>query len=40
MGDPGSDFKLNDHYHSRYARLVMAKEADLREMFDVRELRS
>lgn len=34
------DFKLNNNYHSRYARLIMSSEADLVGVFDVRELRS
>src|SRR5262245_34591491 len=24
------DFKLNDHYHARYARLIMQQEPDLK----------
>jgi len=36
---PAHDFKLNDHYHSRYARLLN-EEPDLRGMFELRELRS
>jgi hypothetical protein len=38
--DPHSDFKLNDHYHSRYARLVMARESDLNDIFELRQLKS
>lgn len=39
--DPeGTEFKLNDHYHSRYARLVMDKEPDLVGIFELRELKS
>lgn len=38
--DASSDFKLNNNYRSRYARLIMAKEPDLREFFELRELRS
>jgi len=33
-------YKLNDIYHSRYARLIMESEADLRDFFKLRELRS
>jgi hypothetical protein len=36
----GGEFKLNDHYHSRYARLIMATEPDLADVFRTRELRS
>lgn len=37
---PPRDFKLNDHYHSRYARLIMKKEADLAGMFEIRTLKT
>lgn len=33
-------FKLNDHYHSRYARLIMEQEKDLDGFFRTRELRA
>lgn len=33
-------FKLNDHFPSRYARLIMAREADLAGIFETRELRA
>lgn len=33
-------FKLNDHFTSRYARLLMAQEPDLADFFETRELRS
>lgn len=33
-------FKLNDHYRSRYARLIMDQEKDLSGMFEIRELKS
>ncbi len=35
-----ADYKLNDHYHSRYARLIMDQEPDLAGFFETRELRS
>lgn len=35
-----NDFKLNDHYHSRYARLIMKREPDLSGVFELRELKS
>jgi hypothetical protein len=33
-GDP--DFKLNNNYRAYYARLIMAREWDLRGLFDLR----
>ncbi len=33
-------FKLNDHFRSRYARLIMANEPDLADFFQVRTLRT
>ncbi len=38
--DENSSFKFNDHYHSRYARLLMDREPDLRGMFRIRKLRT
>jgi hypothetical protein len=38
--DPSSGFKLNDHYTSRYARLLMDKYPDLEGLFETRQLRS
>ena len=39
--DPSQDtFKLNDHYTSRYARLILQREPDLEGIFEVRTLRS
>lgn len=37
---PSGDYKLNDHYTSRYARLMMQREHDLADAFELRELRS
>jgi hypothetical protein len=34
------DYKLNDHYHSRYARLIMQQEPDLADFFETRELQA
>jgi hypothetical protein len=34
------DFKLNNNFHSRYARLVMEREPDLAGFFETRGLRS
>lgn len=33
-------FKLNDHFTSRYARLIMATEPDLNDFFRTRTLRT
>lgn len=33
-------FKLNDHFRSRYARLIMATEPDLADFFNTRALRA
>ena len=33
-------FKLSNDFRSRYARLVMRQENDLKEFFETRELRS
>lgn len=38
--DAASDFKLNNNYTSRYARLIMASEPDLAGIFFVRDLRT
>lgn len=38
--DPTSDFKLNDHFRSRYARLIMERERDLDGIFETRGLRA
>jgi hypothetical protein len=38
--DPEADWKLNDHFPSRYARLLMAENADLRGFFELRTLRA
>lgn len=35
-----SVFKLNNNYHSRYARLIALREPDLAGLFELRELRS
>lgn len=34
------NFKLNDHFTSRYARLIMAHEEDLSDFFHTRTLRT
>jgi hypothetical protein len=34
------EFKLNNNLHSRYARLLMEREPELRGIFNLRELKS
>jgi hypothetical protein len=34
------DFKLNDHYTSRYVRLIQEQESDLKDVFRTRTLRT
>ena len=36
--DESKEFKMNDHYHSRYARLIMEREQDLAGFFELRRL--
>jgi hypothetical protein len=38
--DPSSEFKLNDHYHSRYVRLIVERNPELSEFFETRKLRA
>lgn len=39
--DAGADYKLNDHFHSRYARKLMQEYPDeFSGFFETRELRS
>jgi hypothetical protein len=40
MKTVGDDFKLNNNYHSRYARLIMEREPGLDGFFETRGLRS
>lgn len=35
--DPNVELKLNDHYTRHYARLLMEREPDLRDVFEVRD---
>lgn len=37
---PQDEFKLNNVFRSRYARLIMERETDLAGFFNVRELKS
>jgi hypothetical protein len=36
----GDEFRLNNDFRSRYARLIMASERDLADVFEVRQLRA
>jgi hypothetical protein len=36
--DEHSDFKLNNNYRSRYSRLIMDREPDLADAFEIRRL--
>ena len=38
--DPEEEYKLNNNYHSRYARMIMDQEHDLAGIFRLRELKS
>ncbi len=38
--DPDSEFKLNNNYHSRFARLLMVVEPRLAGVFETRALKS
>jgi len=38
--DLGADFKLNDHFHSRYARRIVQNHPELNGFFELRELRA
>jgi hypothetical protein len=40
MSTSDPDFKLNNSFRSRYARLIMEQEPDLAGIFETRELRS
>lgn len=37
---PGQDFKLNNNYTSRYARLAIAKNPKLANLFEIRRIKS
>lgn len=37
--DEGAEYKMNDHFTSRYARKIMEENADLRDFFRVRPLK-
>ncbi len=38
--DIRDDFKLNDHYTSRYARKLIAHHPELKDLFELREIRA
>lgn len=38
--DMGEDFKINDHYLSRYARKLMEEHPELDGLFELRELKA
>lgn len=40
LPDPTEDFKLNNNYRSRYARLIMELNPDLVGFFEIRELQA
>ena len=40
LPDVDEDFKLNDHYRSRYARLIMEYNPELDGFFETRQLTS
>lgn len=38
--DYNSGFKINNSYRSRYVRLIMEREPDLKDIFEIRELKT
>lgn len=40
LATKGDPFKLNNNHRAHYARMIMAREADLAGFFELRELRS
>ncbi len=40
LPDDAEEFKLNNNYRSRYARLIMANNPDLDGLFELRELKT
>ena len=36
----GDDFKLNDHYHSRYVRMLVEDHPELQGFFELRRLKA
>jgi len=40
LPDPTEEFKLNNNYRSRYARLIMENESGLESIFELRSLKA
>ena len=40
LGTTDEEFKLNNNYTSRYARLLMRQEKDLADIFEIRQLKA
>jgi hypothetical protein len=40
LPDEHEDYKLNNNYHSRYARLIMDEHPEFRGLFELRELKT
>lgn len=40
LSTTADDFKLNNNYHSRYARLIMEREPGMAGVFEVRALKA
>ncbi len=38
--DSDEEFRLNDHFTSRYVRLIILRNPSLRDMFELREIRT
>jgi hypothetical protein len=38
--DPSSEFKLSDHYHSRYVRLLIQNHPEWAGLFELRKLKA
>lgn len=38
LGDPEADYRLNNNYRPRYARLIMEQEPDLAGLFETRRM--
>lgn len=38
--DPTSEFRTNDHYHSRYVRLLIERHPEWEHLFELRRLRA
>jgi hypothetical protein len=38
--DPASEWRTNDHYHSRYVRLLIERHPEWADLFELRRLRA